>query len=48
MMCICTQSENPKSGSSWGFLSGLIVVAISIKPFVDIVANYTCLDRDKK
>ena len=39
--------QNPQSGNSGGFFLGL-VVAISIKPFADIVASYACYDRDKK
>jgi hypothetical protein len=37
------QSENPEVASS-GFSLGLVVVAISIKPFADIVATYTSSD----
>jgi len=48
--------ENPRGCHLWGFLarygelfrSGCRCLFISIQPFADIVANYTCSDRDKE
>ncbi len=39
--------RKPQRRHPLGFSIGL-VVAISIKPFADIVASYTCSDGDKK
>ena len=46
--------RNPRYGNTEGFLfvkvsySQAVTVLISVQPFADIVASYTCQDRDNK
>ena len=40
--------RKPQRRPPLGFSLGLTVVAISLKPFADKVANYTCSERNKK
>ena len=39
------QSENPAAATA-GFSFRLVVLLISVKPFANIVADYTCCDRN--
>lgn len=45
--CIHAKVKPPGAATPGGFLC-LLALAMSVKPLADIVANYTCYDRDQK